>query len=384
MEATVNDGALPPLTEKTVNYIIAIDEDTEEDRLRIQQMQDIDNDMQSIIDEQIAAQERWEEENEDPQARFAMEQLTWSIHEQWNEEARHAEARERYERRQEQDRPRHEGTESALQERYQALHQMVITERRSRLEAAQRAVHGNTQDAERPPKAPLAGIQVPASRTPLPQPTLTTQQLREKVQHEEERQRLNAGGHYVSPSAPNHQQDKERLAKLEAEEGRQQLRALSEREAEDERQRLQAYAKRLEEELQEHAAQQGVPEERIAQVQEVQVAVPEISALPAAELVNGSTSGSTSGQTSSTSSNTRRRQQVEDSDEHYFENIFEYMSNYWLEENGINTADELHEGVLYWMKLDDIKDLLKRSQRGEPEAAKRVEKFKTITLTWTS
>eukprot|EP00971_Amphidinium_carterae_P067647 1339699-Amphidinium_carterae.1 len=81
-------------------------------------MQDIDDDMQSIIDEQIAARERWEEENEDPQARFAMDQLTWSIQEQWNEEGQHAEARERYERQQEQDQPRHERTAASLQERY--------------------------------------------------------------------------------------------------------------------------------------------------------------------------------------------------------------------------------------------------------------------------
>eukprot|EP00971_Amphidinium_carterae_P058047 1147973-Amphidinium_carterae.1 len=196
MEATVNDGAFPLLTEQMINYIIPIEKDTEEDRLRVQQMQDIDDDMQSITDEQIAARERWEEENKDPQARFAMDQLTWSIQEQWNEEGRHAEARERYEQRQEQDRPRHEGTAASLQERYQVLHQMFITGRRSRLEAAQReAVHGNAQDAERPPKAPSAGIQVPASRTPLPQPTLTAQQLREKVQREEERQRLHAGGY---------------------------------------------------------------------------------------------------------------------------------------------------------------------------------------------
>eukprot|EP00971_Amphidinium_carterae_P085877 1698849-Amphidinium_carterae.1 len=172
---------------------------------------------------------------------------------------------------------------------------MVITGRRARLEAAQReAIRGNRQDGDRPPKAPPTRIQEP-----------------KKVQRDEERQRLNARGYYVTPPAPNHQRDKEQLAKLEEEEEERQRRiALSTQEAEEERQRLQAYVERLEAE----AAQQGIPEKVIAQVQQVQVEVPEIGALP--EVVNSSTSGSTSGQTSSKSLNTgRRQQQVEDAED---------------------------------------------------------------------
>eukprot|EP00971_Amphidinium_carterae_P262729 5212047-Amphidinium_carterae.1 len=322
MEATVNGGALPPLTEKTINYIIAMDKDTEEDRLCIQQVQDIDDDLQSIIDQHI--RELWEEENEDGQARFAKEQMR-TVQDDWDDDARAHEVQERYERRQEQDRPRHEGTESALRERYQALHQMVITGRGSGLEAAQRgAVHGNTQEAERPPPAV---IQVPASRTPI-------QQLREKVQSDEERQRLNAGGYYKKKNDNNY----------ELYQNVKQKKNVND---------YKLTREDFEEELQEQVAQRGIPEERFAQLN--------IGKYVRRDIIKIIEYKATTA--------------VEDSDEHYWQTIFEYMSNNWLEEKGITTSDELHEGVLYWMKLEDIKDLLKRSQRGEPEAAKRMENY---------
>eukprot|EP00971_Amphidinium_carterae_P177187 3514009-Amphidinium_carterae.3 len=172
---------------------------------------------------------------------------------------------------------------------------MVMTARRARLEAAQRreVLHGDGQDAETLPKAPPAGVQVPASKAPLPQPALNL--LREKVQREEERQRQQAGGYYVSPPGPNHQQDRERLLKLE----------------EVERQRLQ------DEELQRQAAQQEVPQERVYHVQEVHVVVPELSA--EVPQVDSATTGSSS--TSEQSSHTRRLQAVDDQEDYYWENI---------------------------------------------------------------
>eukprot|EP00971_Amphidinium_carterae_P071685 1417899-Amphidinium_carterae.3 len=210
MDATVEDGALYPLMERTLNYIVAIDKDTEEDQIRLQQMLDIDNDLQSLIDARQEEQERWEEDNMDGQEGFARDQMK-TIQDQWNEKGRHAEGRERQERRQEQTRARHEGSESARRERYQALHQMVITGRCSRLEAAQReAVRGNGQDAKRRPKAPPAGIQPPLRMTSQTTSTSSTQQLRDNAQRNEERQRLNAGGYYVTPPGPNYQRDKER------------------------------------------------------------------------------------------------------------------------------------------------------------------------------
>eukprot|EP00971_Amphidinium_carterae_P294753 5852802-Amphidinium_carterae.1 len=118
MEATVEDGGLLPLTKRNINMMEAIEHDTPEDRLRLQQMQDIDDDLQSITDEQTAERERWEQENLDGQELFARDQMR-TIHDQWNEEGRLAEAEIRQGRRQEQTRPRHEGSEQALRERLQ-------------------------------------------------------------------------------------------------------------------------------------------------------------------------------------------------------------------------------------------------------------------------
>eukprot|EP00971_Amphidinium_carterae_P084125 1665308-Amphidinium_carterae.1 len=194
-----------------------------------------------------------------------------------------------------------------------------------------------------------AGVQVPASKAPLPQPTLTLQQLREKVQREEERQRQRTGGYYVSLPGPNHQQDKDRLLKLEEEEERVRLR---------------------EEELQRQAGQQGVPEEHVHQVQEVHVDVPEVPE----EQVDSSTLGSS--RTSGQSSQSGRALANEESEEYYLENILEYMKQNWLDEEAITAAQDLHEGVLYYISIEEITELLKQSTRGdsgEREASKPEE-----------
>eukprot|EP00971_Amphidinium_carterae_P042238 829787-Amphidinium_carterae.4 len=184
-----------------------------------------------------------------------------------------------------------------------------MTARRARLEAAQRreVQHGNGQDAERFPKAPPQGVQVPASKAPLPQPTLNLQQLREKKQKKKN-----------------------------------------------------AYERQ--------AAQQGIPEERVQQVQQVQVEVPEVPA--EAEQVDSATTGSS---TSGQSSHARRLQAVDDSDEYYWKNILVYMHLNYVDEKRLTSSHELHEGVLYYMNIEEIDDLLRRSQRGEPEAARKMQ-----------
>eukprot|EP00971_Amphidinium_carterae_P337291 6474025-Amphidinium_carterae.2 len=133
-----------------------------------------------------------------------------------------------------------------------------------------------------------------------------------------------AGGYYVTPPGPHHQRYKERLAKLEEDERQREAEAKEEArhlEITEERDRLNAYVQRLE-------AEASVPQEVIAQVQDVQVEVPEIPAI-----------GSTSGQTSWRSSNTRRLQQGEDDDEEYWKNIYDVMCNNWLDERGLTTAN---------------------------------------------
>eukprot|EP00971_Amphidinium_carterae_P181255 3595686-Amphidinium_carterae.1 len=49
-------------------------------------------------------------------------------------------------------------------------------------------------------------------------------------------------------------------------------------------------------------------------------------------------------------------QPPENSEEHYWDNILEYMKLNYNDENLISVAQELHAGVLYNMELDEIED----------------------------
>eukprot|EP00971_Amphidinium_carterae_P118263 2342864-Amphidinium_carterae.1 len=55
-----------------------------------------------------------------------------------------------------------------------------------------------------------------------------------------------------------------------------------------------------------------------------------------------------------------RRQEARD-DEDYWENIVDIMYEYFFDENDITQVQTLHDGVLYWMDKDDIKDLERRA-----------------------
>eukprot|EP00971_Amphidinium_carterae_P293651 5829989-Amphidinium_carterae.1 len=66
---------------------------------------------------------------------------------------------------------------------------------------------------------------------------------------------------------------------------------------------------------------------------------------------------------------------MDDDDEEYWENVYDFMCDNWLDERGLTTADELHEGVLYWMMLKDINTLIENSKPGIPEAAQRMENY---------
>eukprot|EP00971_Amphidinium_carterae_P080818 1598716-Amphidinium_carterae.1 len=165
--------------------------------------------------------------------------------------------------------------------------QIVISARRARLEGRrvpeEQHQPNNVQDGERQPKAPPQGITVPpskASTARLPQP-MTLQQLRDKVQREEDRvQRAQEGGYYVAPPPPQHYRDKDRLQRYD------------------------------EEELQRQAAQQQIPDKRVVQVQEVHVQQQD-----EAREVQQVDSGSAT--TSSTSQSERHAQSPDDSETHY-------------------------------------------------------------------
>eukprot|EP00971_Amphidinium_carterae_P128369 2542940-Amphidinium_carterae.1 len=53
----------------------------------------------------------------------------------------------------------------------------------------------------------------------------------------------------------------------------------------------------------------------------------------------------------------RLERQERQDEEDYWENILEIMYEYFHDDHDIGESVSLHEGVLYWMSLDDIKDL---------------------------
>eukprot|EP00971_Amphidinium_carterae_P211492 4196539-Amphidinium_carterae.1 len=93
--------------------------------------------------------------------------------------------------------------------------------------------------------------------------------------------------------------------------------------------------------------------------------VPEVPAIGAVQEVHTST------QSSSTEGSTNRTSRRDSAD--YWENIVDCMHDYYNDENEITAAVAL-EGVLYWMKLDEIENLQERA-RGEsdPEAKRDYE-----------
>eukprot|EP00971_Amphidinium_carterae_P097555 1930403-Amphidinium_carterae.1 len=178
---------LPLLTAENVASTLQIDRDTREDLIQLQQMQDIDDDLQSQLDLELLRREL-------PQGE---EQI----------------------RREQAKRERHQGTAASLQQRYQSLHQQVISARRLRLEAAQRAQHGNGQDGERLPKPPPQGLKVPTSR--LPQP-LTLQQVREYnekktecKEHEKEDTKRHHRHHSITETKTVYYKDRQRNKKYQ-------------------------------------------------------------------------------------------------------------------------------------------------------------------------
>eukprot|EP00971_Amphidinium_carterae_P338050 6475209-Amphidinium_carterae.1 len=94
--------------------------------------------------------------------------------------------------------------------------------------------------------------------------------------------------------------------------------------------------------------------------------VPEMPEMVAVHEVHSST------QSSSTEGSRDRTSRREPAD--YWENIVDCMHDYYNDENGVTAAVSLHEGVLYWMTLEEIERLQERS-KGEnyPEAKRDYE-----------
>eukprot|EP00971_Amphidinium_carterae_P141660 2806503-Amphidinium_carterae.2 len=209
----------------------------------------------------------------------------------------------------------------------------------------------------------------------------------------QERQQRQQGGAYVTPASPNTptlqqyqdrldiledqaQQEEDRRDRLrvqerivrEQEEGhrksleevRRVAAELAEKEHRDQRAREQ-------EELERQAAIAPVPEEQVARQE-----IPRIGENVAQEAQTVSSASTVS---SSTGASTRMERQERQDSADYWENIVEIMYEYFHDENDIGEALSLHEGVLYWRTLEDIKNMEQRSYSNEDPEALREYKW---------
>eukprot|EP00971_Amphidinium_carterae_P141661 2806504-Amphidinium_carterae.1 len=244
------------------------------------------------------------------------------------------------------------------------------------------------------PKAPPQGITQPYNFKPLM--TMRIPEIRYWMKREDERQQRQQGGAYVTPASPNTptiqqyqdrldiledqvQQDEDRRDRLRTmenivrgqdEEHRRavqevrRVEAVAEKEHQDRRAREQEERRvREQEELERQAAIAQVPEEQVAQQD-----IPRIGENGAQDVqIVGSTSTVNS---SSTGASTRMERQERQDSADYWENIMDIMYEYFHDENDIGEAVSLHEGVLYWRTLEDIKTLEQRAySNDDPEAA---------------
>eukprot|EP00971_Amphidinium_carterae_P092629 1834548-Amphidinium_carterae.1 len=367
-----------PLREEYVEYTTRIEGDTEADVIRLRQIQDLEDDIQSIDDKEYW-DNREREEQERPEQIFWERQQLEDHQTDMEHSYRLAEARDRQARRDERERGRFPGAMEDLQRMRQALKETIITGRRQRLQV---------QGAQRSePKAPPPGLQTPQQMMTLQDMTL--QELRAKVRAEEERAERHQGGAYLAPTIPNLQKYKDRIEELEdraqQEEDRQnRLRAEEQRVRvleEEQRLRVQEIKRlaaeqaqkereaREAEDLERHAANTEVPAEQ------VQLEVPLIPAIgdnTEVQTIVSSTGRSSTSE--STGASTRLERQERKASEDYWENIIDCMYDYFQDDKDSTDAVSLHEGVLHWMELEDIKELEVRA-RGDPEATREYERY---------
>eukprot|EP00971_Amphidinium_carterae_P197480 3919199-Amphidinium_carterae.1 len=185
-------------------------------------------------------------------------------------------------------------------------------------------------------------------KAPPPPGIPTLQQYKDQILELEEQERERA-----QEEEEEKQNRRDRLAALEAEQ--QRLIALrKERESKET------------EDLQREAASTEAPTEQISQKEVPQV--PAIGVTTAVHSVHSSTE-----QSSSTRGETSRRDS-----EAYWENIVDCMFDYFNDENEITNAISLHEGVLYWMTLDEIENLERRARsENDPEAKRDYDNYNT-------
>eukprot|EP00971_Amphidinium_carterae_P155003 3073921-Amphidinium_carterae.1 len=243
------------------------------------------------------------------------------------------------------------------------------------------------QERERTrPKPKPAPFQV---RLPGPKINeMTIAELREVVQRQEELIAQHHAGYYVAPPIPQLQQYKDRLDILETQLQEEQDRLEQHRRVEArvrqqeadhaasvqlKRQELAELAERKHrEELDRQAAMTEVPLERVAQQQEVPV--PPLIGADVQTITSSTESSESTGNTSRAT--TRMMRQEEEDKRDYWEKIMDIMYMSYNDENDIGSEELLHEGVLYWMSIEDIKDMRERARsEKDPEAEQQYKQY---------
>eukprot|EP00971_Amphidinium_carterae_P050982 1003802-Amphidinium_carterae.1 len=129
-ENTVTDYAL---REQYLEYMTIIEGDTKEDKICLRQIQDLEDDMQSIDDREYW-DNREREETERPEQIFWKRQQLEGYQTEMDHAYRWEEARDRQLRRDERERGRFPRTKEELQNMRDALKETLITRRRQRLQ----------------------------------------------------------------------------------------------------------------------------------------------------------------------------------------------------------------------------------------------------------
>eukprot|EP00971_Amphidinium_carterae_P187954 3730633-Amphidinium_carterae.1 len=137
------------LTEKNLEYLTHLPGDTDEDAIRIRQIEVLDDDIQSIDDEEYY-KKREKEEREDPEGTFWRRSQLEGHHEAMMEAYRGEQARDREIRRDNGEQIRFRGTKAELQEMRNSLLAITVSGHRQRL-----------QERERTRPQPKAGVRVP-------------------------------------------------------------------------------------------------------------------------------------------------------------------------------------------------------------------------------
>eukprot|EP00971_Amphidinium_carterae_P187955 3730634-Amphidinium_carterae.1 len=310
------------------------------------------NDIQSIEDEEYyARQERGEPQNEE------MEH-THRVH-------RQRQANDREIRRDQGGQIRFRGTKEELQEMRNSLLAITVSGRRQRLQERER-----TRPQPQPKAAPH-GVRVP-DRSIFTKDInkMTIQELRAAIQEGEAR-------HPGDTTTRRSSEELDRLAqhrRIESRVRRQEAEHIAALQAQ-----RQAEAERAEkahqEELDRQVAMTEIPAEQVAQepaaipplIGEVQV-----QAAPDVQVITSSTVSSTS--TSNSRATSRMVRQEEEDEREYWENIVDIKYTTYNDE--MDPEVQLHEGVLYWMNLDDIKDLRERAKsEKDPEAELQYKEY---------